>query len=141
MDFVDDINFVARLRRRVAHVFAQLAHLFDAVVTRAVDFENVERIAGRNFLTVVASPVRSDCRPFLAIERLRQNAGGRSFPNPAGTDEKVSMREAILGDRILERARDVRLADQIVERLRTIFAGENFVTHKISLNALLHRRK
>jgi urease gamma subunit len=39
------------------------------------------------------------------------------------------MRQAILLDRILERARDMRLPDQIVERLRTIFSGEDLIAH------------
>ena len=39
------------------------------------------------------------------------------------------MRQPILLDRILERARDVRLPDQIVERLRTIFSGKNLIAH------------
>jgi hypothetical protein len=33
------------------------------------------------------------------------------------------------------------LSHQIVERLRSIFSGENLVTHKVSLNALLASRK
>jgi hypothetical protein len=51
------------------------------------------------------------------------------------------VRQPILRDRILERARDVGLSHQIVERLWPIFSGENLVTHKISLNALLRARK
>jgi hypothetical protein len=49
--------------------------------------------------------------------------------------------QSILRDRIFERARDVGLSDQIVKRLRPIFSGENLVTHKVSLNALLRARK
>ena len=85
--FVDDVDFVARLGRRVADIFAQLAHLLDAVVARAVDFQNVERIAGGDFLAVIARAVRIDRRPFLAIERFGQNTGGRSLSDPARTDE------------------------------------------------------
>jgi hypothetical protein len=46
-----------------------------------------------------------------------------------------------LRDRILERARDVRLAHQIVKRLGPIFPRENLVAHSVTLNALLRRRK
>ena len=80
-------------------------------------------------------------RPFHAIERFGQNARGRSLSNSARTDEEVGVREAILLDRILQRARDVRLAHEIVKCLRSIFAGENFVTHGFTLNALLRGRK
>ena len=51
------------------------------------------------------------------------------------------MREAILFNRVLERARDVRLADEIIERLGAIFSGEDLVTHKITLDGLLRGRK
>jgi hypothetical protein len=47
------------------------------------------------------------------------------------------MRQPVLRDRILERARDVGLSDQIVKRLRSIFSGENLVAH--SLNLAPHR--
>ena len=43
------------------------------------------------------------------------------------------MREAVLLDRVLERARDVRLPDEIVERLRTIFSRENLIAHAPNL--------
>jgi hypothetical protein len=51
------------------------------------------------------------------------------------------MREPILGDRVLERARDVRLSDQIIKRLGAIFSGEDLVTHKITLDGLRRGRK
>jgi hypothetical protein len=42
--------------------------------------------------------------------------------------------KAILCDRVLQRARDVRLPDQIIESLGPIFPGENLVTHALNLN-------
>jgi len=46
------------------------------------------------------------------------------------------MREPVLGDRVLERARDMRLPNQIIKSLRPIFSRENFVAHALNLNAL-----
>ena len=51
------------------------------------------------------------------------------------------MRQPILGDRILERARDVSLPDQIVKRLGAVFAGENFVAHGSNLIRRSAKRK
>jgi hypothetical protein len=51
------------------------------------------------------------------------------------------VRQTVLRDRIFQRPRDVRLADQIVERLGSIFPGEHFVAHALTLNALLGGRK
>jgi hypothetical protein len=39
------------------------------------------------------------------------------------------VREAVLLNRVFERARHVRLPDQIVERLRPILPRENLITH------------
>jgi hypothetical protein len=44
--------------------------------------------------------------------------------------------QSILRDRVLERARDMRLSNQIVERLRPIFSRKNLVAHELNLNAL-----
>ena len=115
--------------------------MLDAVVARAVDFQNVERITGGDFLAVIARAVRIHGRTFLAIERLGQNPGGRSLSDPARPDEEIRVREPILRNCVLERARDVRLSDQIIERLGAIFSGEDLVTHKITLDGLLRGRK
>ena len=132
--FIDKINFVTALGWRITNVVAQLAHIFDAVVAGAVDLDDVETVARGNLAAVVAHAAWRHSRSFHAIERLRQNAGGRGFPDPAWTDKKVRMRKPILCNGILERTRDMRLPDEVVERLRPIFSCENFVTHALNLN-------
>jgi hypothetical protein len=47
------------------------------------------------------------------------------------------VREPVLRDRILQRARDVVLADQIVKRLRPILSGENLVIHFVKSRSFL----
>ncbi len=69
--FVDNVNFESRLGRRVTRVVAQLAHLLDAVVARAVDLEHVQAIARRDLLAIIAHAARSHGRPVNAIERFR----------------------------------------------------------------------
>ena len=127
--------------RRVAHVVAQLAHLLDAVVARAVDLEHVEAVAAGDFLAVIAHAAGRDGRAVHAVERLGQDARGRGFADAARPDEKIGVREAVLLDRVLQRLRDVLLPDEIVERLRPIFPRENLVAHAINLNALNLSRK
>jgi hypothetical protein len=39
------------------------------------------------------------------------------------------MREAVLGDRIFQRAHDVILPEDVVERLWAVFAGKNLIIH------------
>ena len=100
MDLVNDIDFVAALRWRVTHVVAQLAHLLDPVVAGAVNLENIKAVPGCDLLAVIAHATRSRGRPMDAIERLRQDARGRSFPDPTWTDKEIGMREPVLFDRI-----------------------------------------
>ena len=136
---VNDVDFVTALGRRVAHVVAQLAHVINTAIARAIDFDYVEAVAPGDLPAVVAFSARRDRRTFDAIERLRQNSGGRSFADAAGPNKKVRMSQAILCDRIFQSARDVRLPHQIVESLWSIFSGKDFVTHMLNLDAPVHR--
>ena len=139
--FVDEIDLVTAFGRRVTHVVAQLAHVFDAVIARAVDLDDVEAVAAGDLLAVIAHAARRHGRSFHAVERLGQNSRGRGFTDAARSDEQIGVREPVLLDRVLERARDVRLPDQIVKGLGAIFSGEDLVTHAISLDVLSETRK
>ena len=138
---VDDVDLELPFARRVANVVAQLAHLLDAVVARAVDLEHVEAVALRDLLAAIADAARRNCGAVHAVERLGEDARGRCFPDPARPDEQVGVREAILLHRVAQRARDVRLADQVVERLRPIFARENLVAHRVNLSPPASRER
>ena len=131
---IDQINFVATFRRSIRDVLAQLAHVFHAVVARAVNLDHVETVPRGDLAAVIAFPAWRDRRAFHAIERLCQDARGRCFPNPARPDKQISVRQTVLCHRIFERARDMRLPHQIVKRLRAIFPCENLVAHAINLD-------
>ena len=135
MNFVDQIYLVTPLGRRVSNVLTELPDVFDTVVAGAVNLDHVETIAAGNLAAVITFTARRDRRSFHAIERLCQNPCSRCFPDAAWTDEEVRVSEAILGNRVFQRARDVRLPDQIIESLRPIFSGENLVTHAFNLTA------
>src|SRR2546428_9323653 len=93
---VDDVDLETGLRRRVAHVVAQLAHVIDAAVARAVDLDYVEAVARGDLPAVIAYSARRDRRTFLAIERFRQNAGCRSFADAARSDKQIRVGKTIL---------------------------------------------
>ena len=139
MYFVDQINLVSPLGRRVANIFAELSNVFDTVVAGTIDLDDIETVAGGNLATVIAFAAWRDGRPFHAIEGLRQNSRSRCFTDAAWANKQISMGQAILRDRILQRARHMRLADQIVECLRPIFSGKNLVTHSLNLNGKVDR--
>src|SRR6478609_12112887 len=64
---VDEIDFVTPFGRRIPNILAQLAHVLDAVVARAVDFDHVEAIAAGDLATVIAHAAWRKCRAFDAV--------------------------------------------------------------------------
>ena len=141
MHFVDQVNFVTAFRRRITNVVTQLAHIVDAVVAGAIDFNHVKTVARSNLAAVIANAAWRDGRSFYAVERFCQNARRRCFADPARSNKQVRMCEPVLRDGVFQRARDVRLSDQIVKSLRPVFSRENLVAHAFNLNALLRSRK
>ena len=83
VDFVDDVDLVARSAGPKLHVLAQLADLVDAVVAGAVDFQDVDVFAGGDGLADVALVARRRRRPLHAVERLGQDAGGAGLADAA----------------------------------------------------------
>ncbi len=132
--FVDEINFVTTLRRRITNVLAQLAHVLDAIVAGAIDLDHVEAVAAGDLAAIVALSAWRDGRSFEAIEGFGQNTRGRCFADAAWPDKQIRMRQPVLCDGVFQRTRDMRLPDEIVESLRPIFSCENFVTHRLNLD-------
>ena len=129
MDFVDDVDLVGAARRGVAGVVAQVADLVDAVVGGAVDFDDVEAGAGRDFAAGVAGVARVRCRSLLAIEGLGEDAGGGGFSGAAGADEEVGVGEAFLDDRVAQGTDDVVLSKDVIESFGSVFSGEDLIAH------------
>jgi len=139
--FVDQINLITALGRRITNVLPQLTHIFYAVVARSVDLDDVQTVAGSYLPAVIAFSAWRDGRAFNAIERLGQNPGSRCFAYTARPDKEIGVGKPILRDRIFQRTRYVRLPNQIIESLGSILSGENLVTHGSNLNALIVGRK
>ncbi len=141
VNLVDDVNFEAPLRRHIADVVAQLAHVVDPAVARCVQLDDIETVSAGDLPAIIAFPTRPHSGPVDTIERFGQNAGRRSFPCPARPDKKIGVGQAILLNRILERAGDVRLPDDIVKRLGPVFAGKNLVAHPKTLAFMASRER
>ena len=101
---VDDVDLETGLRRRVAHVVAQLAHVINAPVARAIDLDYVEAVARGDLSAVIAYSAWRDRRAFHAIERFGQNSRSRCFADPARSNEEISMGKAILCNRVFQSA-------------------------------------
>jgi hypothetical protein len=71
-------------------------------------------------------------RTFLAIERLRQNAGNRSFTHPPLTSKKKGMGNPIAFYGVLQGLDHVFLTDYFFKHLRPPLTSDNQVRHTTS---------
>ena len=131
MDLVDDENLVAVADRRHAETGDDdLADLVDLRVRGGVDLEHVDVAPFGNLDAGVADAAGISGRPFLAVQRAREDPGGRRLPDAAWPREDERLRDPAGGDRVAKRFGDAALADHVVESLRAPLAGEDLVGHE-----------
>ena len=127
VDFVDDVDLEAAAAGPILHVAAQVADLFDAVVAGAVDFEDVDILAGGDAATGVADAAGFRCRAVDAVEGLGEDAGGRGLADAARAGEEVGVGDAVAFQGVREGLGGGFLADEVGEGLRTVASGEDGV--------------
>ena len=129
VDFVDDVDPIGAPERRKFDVFTKFPDVVHAGIRGAVDLDDVNRVAARNFQTTLALPARLRGRTFFAIQRLGQDTRGRGLAHAAHAGEEIRMGHLLAEDRVPQRLHDVRLPDQLFECARTKFSGGNLVFH------------
>ena len=80
------------------HGFAQFAHLLDAVVAGAVDFQHIERAAFGDFLALGIVVVEIDLGSAGAVQALGEDARDGRFARAARAAEQIGMGDALLLD-------------------------------------------
>ena len=100
VNFVDDEDFEAVARRSVRKTFLELAHLVDARIGRAVDFEHVQITAVANLTARIAFEARRRRGPFRAVQRLREDPGARRLAHASDSSKKKGVRNAACRDRV-----------------------------------------
>ena len=131
MDFVDDVDLEAGVVGAEFGVFADFADGVDAVVAGAVDFEHVHGGAGGDFAAAVAGVAGINGGAGFAIEAFGEDPGGGGFSGAAGADKEVGVGDAVALDGTGQGIGDMGLAHHVGEALGTVFAGDDFVCHKI----------
>ena len=137
--FVEDVDLVAVARRSVARRIAQLANLVDAAIGGRVDLDHVDGVALANLDAGVADAARLRRRALrranlgAAVQRHGQDARDGGFADAAMPGKDVAVRNAVLAERIHQRARHVVLAGHVGKALRTVFSGQNLITHVCAL--------
>ena len=132
MDFVDNVDLVARADRGVADRVDDLADVVDAGVRRSIHLDHVDVTALGNRAAGFADVAWADRRTALpvrtdAVERLCDQSRGGRLTNSADAGEEECMSNAATLDRIGERLHHRVLADQLGKGLRAIFARQHAV--------------
>ena len=131
VDFVDDVNLIAGLRRRELHVFPQVADLVDPPVGGGVDLIDIHRRAFVDQLAGTATVAGRRRRSFLAVQRLRQHFGGAGLAGSARSGEQVGMGNPPRRDRVFQCHAHVFLPDQPFEIPRPPLSVQCLVGHAI----------
>ena len=68
----------------------------------------------------------------MAVQGLRQNAGGRRFADAAGSRKQISVMQTVVFDGIAQRLRNVLLAGDLFKSLRPPFSGDHLIGHFVN---------
>jgi len=131
---VDDVDLEAALCRLIADIFNDLAHLVDAAVGCAVDFQHIDGTTGGDFTALIALIAWRWRGALRAVERFGEDTGGSGLTDATYTGKKVSVGDPISADGVLQRARYVRLSRNIFKILRAPFARYYEVRHRRMAN-------
>ena len=108
--FVDNVHAIMPTKWREFNILANFPHVIHAGVRRAVDFDDIDRMALRDFQTVGAQVTRRISGALFAVECFGQNAGDRRLADPAAAGEEKSVGDTIVGNRIHQCLDHMRLA-------------------------------
>ena len=131
MDFVEDVDLVARLNRGVADALDDVADAVDAGVRRGVHLHHVHVLAGHDggVVPAVGGQLQRGAVDDvgLVVEGAGQQAGGGGLADAADAGEHEGVGDAAGGEGVGQGADHGLLADQVLEGARPVFAGEDGV--------------
>src|SRR5262245_48199336 len=126
MHLVDDEHLVAVTNGRKRQVVDDdFANRVDPGVAGGVDLQHVDIATLCDLEAGVADAARLRRWSLHAVQRARQNPGGRRLAGAPLPRKHERLRDATAGDRVAQRTRDRLLSDDIIEALRTPFSSEN----------------
>ena len=131
VDFVDDVDLVARAGRRVAHAVIDLPDVVDAGVGGGVHLQHVHVPAFHDRLAMHAGAGHVDGRRLhravrrLVVQGARQNPRGGGLADAADAGEDPGLRNPPGLERVRQRPHHGVLADQMLETVGAIFARQH----------------
>ena len=133
VDFVDDVDLVARAGRRIAHAVVDLAHVVDAGMGGRVHLQHVHMPAFHDRLAMHARHRHMDGRSLhrsirqFVIQRAGQNPRRGGFSDAAHAGQDPGLRNPPGLERVRNRADHGVLADQVIETGRAVFARQHAI--------------
>ncbi len=133
VNFVEDIDLVARADRRIADGVVDLAHVVDAVVGGGVHLDDVDVPALHDRLAMRPEGRHLDRRPGdgtvgqLVVECAGEDARGRGLADTAYAGENPGLRDAGGLECVRDGAHHRILADQVVEGCGAVFARQHAI--------------
>ena len=131
VNFVDDVDLVARAHRRIPRPIQQVAHIRHARVRRRIELQHVRMRSRHDRRAMHARRVQYHRRlvhiPGFVIQRPRQQSrrGGLPHPAHAGQHEGVSDPPGL--ERVGQRPDHRLLPDQVLEPRRPVFARQHLI--------------
>ncbi len=133
VDFVDDVDLVARARRRIAHAVVDLAHIIDAGMGSGVHFQHVDVPAFHDRLAMHARHRHVDGRSLhrsvrqFVVQRAGENPRRGGLADAAHAGQDPGLRNAPGLERVRYGADHGVLADQIVETGGAVFTRQHAI--------------
>ena len=131
MNFINDIDLIARGGGRVTHTIQQLAHILYACPRSRVHLQNIHMGRAHNQVAMLTLGPKLHARAInsiaFIIEGSSQKTGCGCLTNPPNAREHKGMSHSSSFKGILE-SRDHRLlADHILKGCRAVFAGQDLI--------------
>src|SRR5205085_8151154 len=98
-------------------LLAQIADAIDTTIGGRIYLNNVERVTSGDLTALLALVARFAIFRVTAIDGFGEQAGGAGLASSSRPGKEVGMCQFTGGQRIFERANDLRLTDQIVKVL------------------------
>ncbi len=113
--FVDQINLVPPLGRRIKNVIKEITGIFDFGSGCRIDFYQIDKSPLIQLPTGGTGPARLRTFPALTVDRLGQNSGNRGLPDASGAGKKIRVMQSIVAYGVQQRTDHMILADDFVE--------------------------
>ena len=126
---IHQVNLVSSTRWRVLHVIQQLASILDLGAGSCIDFDQVNETPFIDFHTggTHAAGFRTDTR--FTVERFGEDTRHGGLTHTARASEQISMVQAVIVQRIDQRAKHMLLPHHLGKLSRPPFTRQNLITH------------